>query len=526
MLLLSIARRSARVSLDGLGYVDMLPFHRAVGWWCVATVTLHSLAFSGDYLIRGGLTRWLYACVPLPRHDGAMNTLGLVNFFGLVSFLFAIALGVFSIPRVRRAAYDKFYVVHVVASAGFILFACLHYIPWVWFSLPGIAFYAYDRRVARRSRSLAQRVRARILCEHGSSSIALLTWNSVLPYGPKPGHRWASICVANISAEEWHPFSVIQHDGQTHVLIKGLGDWSQSLCCLASSQATLNIQVEGPFGRTLTKQSTQPRNLLLIAGGVGVSPHVDLLCGIREHEGAKWENVTLLWAVKHREYTAMSSECVDLAALLRAARVLVFVTDRENPLDACESATVSSGSVNAPEIMACTLEVKPLHSKAGFVLACLPAIAGVAAVAWGFEPLLRCVDRYSTNLTTFAIAKRLVPVLVALCLGLPGVLGMALVHALLRHLRPRAVPCAADPEGLAHQLSSGTSRVDENPANEIRVTFAKPDLHSEMAREAELGPMDVHVCGPNRMIKAARQGAQSLTNAGFDVLLDVHDPDL
>lgn len=518
LLLLAVARRSTKVNLDGLGYVDMLPFHRAVGWWCAAMVTVHSLAFSGYYLARGGWTLFWQACFPVPTGgiNDSMNTLGLVNFFGVVSFLCAIGLGVFSMPRVRRAAYDKFYIVHLVTASGFILFACLHYIPWVWFSLPGIAFYAYDRWMARRSRRVAREVTARILVDNGLSSIALLTWNGASPSGPKPGHRWASICVTNVSAREWHPFSVIQHKGQTHVMIKGLGDWSQSLCRMVSEQATLNIRVEGLFGRTLSTSNRQARNLFLIAGGVGVSPHVDLLCGIREHAGAKWETTTLLWAVRHREYTAMSSKCVDLAAISQAARVLVFVTDQPAPSE--ESVTVSSA--RSPESAACAPGAKPFHAKAGFVLACLPAIACVAAVAYSFEPLLDYLDAYSKSLITFAIAKRLVPVLVALCLCFPGAIGVAIMHALLSRVPPASVIGNAGPE------SQQRLTADERPANEVLVTFAKPDLHSEVAREAELGPMEVHVCGPSRMIEAVRCSVRTLRRAGFEVALDVHDPDL
>lgn len=58
------------------------------------------------------------------------------------------------------------------------------------------------------------------------------------------------------------------------------------------------------------------------------------------------------------------------------------------------------------------------------------------------------------------------------------------------------------------------------------MTFAKPDLHGEIAREAELGPTDVQVCGPGRMIEATRQSVRSLTSVGFDILLGIHDPDL
>jgi len=528
VLLLAVARRSVRANLDGLGYVDMVPFHRAVGWWCVAMVTLHSLAFSADYLIRGGLEEWLSACLPFfPDPEESMNTLGLVNFFGLASLLFAIALGALSIPRVRRVAYDKFYAVHIMASVGFVIFASLHYLPWLWFSLPGIAFYAHDRWAARRSRSRPERVRARILSEGSSSCIALLTWSQPSPGGLAPGHRWVSVCAPGVSAQEWHPFSVIQHRGQSHVMIKGLGDWSRSLCRLLSSNAAARVRVEGPFGRTVIKPGRGARSLLLIAGGVGVAPHADLLCGLQAHGCAGWERITLLWAVRHSEYTAMTSACVDLAAMSRSARVLVFVTDREMPLELePREPAARSAAVSDLEGAARAHRVKTLHSRVAFVLACLPAVACVAAAAWSFRPLLRGLDPYSTNLTTFTIFKRAVPEIVALCLDLPVVVGLALAHTLLSRAHRGAPSSAEDPDARSHQLCSGACPAGEGPASDLQVRFSKPDLHKEMALEAEAGILDVHVCGPSRMTEAARQGARTLRKAGLSVRVDVHDPDL
>jgi len=531
LLLLSVSRKTVKMSLDSLGYVDLVPFHRTAGWWCVAMIMIHSVAFFLYYVIAGGWDITLRALLPLAcdesrrmRHGGScMNTLGLVNFFGVVGTLFCIVLAVFSLYRFRRALYEIFYSVHVWTSAGFCLAGALHFFPMIYFMLPAAAFYAFDRLFSRHSRMRHSEVEASIVCQSTLSTIALLTWSTVPPLSDSPGHRWVSICADGVSKTEWHPFSVMESRGKCRVLVKGLGDWSNSVCQSVAAGVPLSVRVEGPFARPLSARSKAVRSLLLVAGGVGVSPFVDLLCSPGLQEGAQRPRVSLLWALKHDEYVGLSA-VVDLTAISRVADVVVFITS-QNP-ESAQAADFVDGSrmIPLPGSSGVPLKGKLLHGATGYLLASVFPLAVVLAsvhLSVTFMPGLR---HSVTTLTGYAFVARLLPVLVALFVALFGNLGLFLLHGL--HGRLQHGAASSGPDEVGERLAFGRAQEDVAGPSRAEVKFAKPDLHAEIERDARLGPLDVQVCGPERMTIAVQRCIRALKKDGLDVSLDVHDPDL
>lgn len=104
-------------------------------------------------------------------------------------------------------------------------------------------------------------------------------------------------------------------DGKNHisVLVKVLGEWTSKLRgniedtsglrgeTEGRPNATLTASIEGPYGHESPYHLTY-ENLLLIAGGIGVSPFFAILSDIlhRKSEGKPClpKNVVLIWAVK------------------------------------------------------------------------------------------------------------------------------------------------------------------------------------------------------------------------------------
>ena len=85
------------------------------------------------------------------------NTEGVFILVGLIGTLAAIALAVFALPRVRRARYDLFYLVHVPAAALFIVMGAVHEFEmqvsrhgtaavWVVFFSVWVAFFSRQQR--------------------------------------------------------------------------------------------------------------------------------------------------------------------------------------------------------------------------------------------------------------------------------------------------------------------------------------------------------------------------------------------
>lgn len=135
------------------------------------------------------------------------------------------------------------------------------------------------------------------------------------------------IRVRELSWLQWHPFSVSSSplDGQHHlsVLIKVLGDWTGKLrdnCSnvLEQSQEGLPCQpysrmtasVEEPYGHDPAYHLAY-ENLILVAGGIGISPLLAILRDImhrtRENKCGLPKNVLVVWAVKRSKELSLLS---------------------------------------------------------------------------------------------------------------------------------------------------------------------------------------------------------------------------
>ena len=79
---------------------------------------------------------------------------------------------------------------------------------------------------------------------------------------------------------------------------------SDSSSAETASGANLQIKTEGPYGRPVRKHNTQSHTLLLVAGGVGISPFVDLLCNMSQD--ATWWHKASSPASSHRTATVPS----------------------------------------------------------------------------------------------------------------------------------------------------------------------------------------------------------------------------
>ena len=201
--LLPIARQSVWLNAAAAGYPEGIAFHRVTGWWCVAQVVVHTVAYTveeameamddyarweeehhgpanhtqhhrerafptahGEYENTKWHAAWkavwvfFWPWAPRLNDDTGKpepNTEGVFILVGLIGTLAAIALAVFALPRVRRARYDLFYLVHVPAAALFIVMGAVHEFEmqvsrhntaavWVASFSIGVAFFSRQQR--------------------------------------------------------------------------------------------------------------------------------------------------------------------------------------------------------------------------------------------------------------------------------------------------------------------------------------------------------------------------------------------
>ena len=491
LLLLAVARRSVFGDWHQVEYPKMIAFHRVVGWWVVALSLLHSVAFGAYFLEEGGWQRLWEACVPVaiscePSEKPCWNTEGLVNGFGVIATLFVSFLGLLSRETVRRRSYNLFYVVHLASSFIFMLFCGLHDFPMAILMFPGLVLYLKDRFAGLRARSACE-VQVDVLCQ-GESNLMLLSWSPTASGSQlAPGTRWLYVREKSISPL-WHPYSMILCGSRAHVLLKGCGDWSTSFFDLASTGAP-RLEMEGPYGKAQggTLPPEHREHLLLVAGGVGISPFVDLLCGFQGH----WQSVKLIWAVRGEEYCGLAA-AIDLQFLSQRAEISIFITSPAVGLAPVVSQRIgpSSTSWKAHNLRTMSLMLS-------FTLILLGAVASDFAVhTWDLS-----VDVHS--LTSFALLHRLVPLLlVALALLVVGLL----------------LP--------GHAAKPRPQAVDERPPATVEVQQAKMDLRALLARQAGLGPLRVKACGPTRMLSAVTEATVALKGSGHQVELEKLESEL
>jgi predicted ferric reductase len=123
-----------------------------------------------------------------------------------------------------------------------------------------------------------------------------------------------------------HPFSLSAAPGPTHLrlTVKSLGDGSARLQALEPGTW---VVAEGPYGAVTAERRTM-RNVLLIAGGVGITPMRALFETMPLHAG---QDLLLLYRARTSADLLFSAE-LELLAGTRGGRVRYLVGDHVGPL--------------------------------------------------------------------------------------------------------------------------------------------------------------------------------------------------
>jgi ferric-chelate reductase len=204
------------------------------------------------------------------------------NVAGEIAILFALAMWVTSIPRVRRKMFELFFYTHHLYTL-YIFFYVLHVgVAYFCMIIPGIFLFLVDRFLRfLQSRESARLLSARLLpCDTVELNFSknpgkTLTINDLLKYVDNIFFLFSLsnltcmqfciiglnynptsimfINVPSISKLQWHPFTVTSNCNmeadKLSIVIKCRGNWSQMLFQqLCSSMEHVKVSVEGPYG--------------------------------------------------------------------------------------------------------------------------------------------------------------------------------------------------------------------------------------------------------------------------------------
>ena len=272
-----LARLPALERLVGFDRLTM--WHRWNGHACIDLILLH-VVFSV----------WGYALldrVSVPKEVstllGGGNYPGMITATAGTALLIAVVVTSVVVVR-RRLGYEVWYAVHLATYAGIAL-GYFHQIPtgnelvlnravddyWRGLYLVTLAVLIVFRVLAPLRDALRYRLRVAAVHYEGLGVVSvLMTGRNLDRLRARPGQFFLWRFLDRRHCWTAHPFSLsAAPDGSSlRITVKALGDHSARM---GELRPGTRVVAEGPFG-VFTEAARQGRNVLLIAGGIGITP--------------------------------------------------------------------------------------------------------------------------------------------------------------------------------------------------------------------------------------------------------------
>ena len=145
-------------------------------------------------------------------------------------------------------------------------------------------------------------------------------------FGYAPGQfAFVSFRSKHVNGEN-HPFtlsSAPSRPGALQFTIRASGDWTRTAAHLSRGD---QARIQGPFGRFGHLFTTPGREMILIAGGIGITPMLSMLRFMADHRDPR--PVTLIWANRSPERVVYAAEMDTLSDKLKGLRIIhMYTTD-------------------------------------------------------------------------------------------------------------------------------------------------------------------------------------------------------
>ncbi|KAL5856331.1 hypothetical protein ACOSQ3_003789 [Xanthoceras sorbifolium] len=345
-LFLPVARGSVLLRLIDIPFDYAVRYHVWLGNLTILLFTLHGLFYVIGWAIQGRL-----------RHELlAWKSTGIAHLPGVISLLVGLMMWVTSLNPVKKQYFELFFYTHQLYII-FVVFLAMHVGDFIFsIAAGGIFLFILDRFLRFcQSRRTVDVLSAKCL-SCGTVELVLskpenLRYNAL---------NFILLQVRELSWLQWHPISVSSSplDGKYHlsVVIKVFGEWTAKLRenILSMSEAEpledlplqhhnkITASVEGPYGPELPYHFMY-ENLILVAGGIGISPFMSLLRDIlhrtREGKPCPATNILIVWAVKKSDELPlfsnfdMESICPFFSNKLNIKTCIYVTQESEPPLE-------------------------------------------------------------------------------------------------------------------------------------------------------------------------------------------------
>eukprot|EP00658_Telonema_sp_P-2_P053193 TRINITY_DN4164_c0_g1_i1.p1 TRINITY_DN4164_c0_g1~~TRINITY_DN4164_c0_g1_i1.p1 ORF type:complete len:386 (+),score=44.30 TRINITY_DN4164_c0_g1_i1:1593-2750(+) len=295
----------------------------------------------------------------------------------LMTTVFWVALVCFGVlPWFRRRHYRWFWLAH---SAYMVLIptVLLHADGAYFFVAPGAVLWLVDI-VARTARGGAEQVETVSAAVVGGTVCQLrFRW----PGGRVREHSPAMFCRVNlpqVSSVEWHPFSLSSspldnectlHVQRSELQGPGMPSWTRRLHALLGSGAPaheLVLQIDGPYGAPLSFECAR---VLLIAGGIGITPMHSTIRYLQQCPEAV-QHARLVWSSRSLDMFEIFSPTVLIPDAILQPKLSLFCTGPE-PTSHGRECSLGDVTPSRPDLLAILSE--ELEQGPTVVYACGPA---------------------------------------------------------------------------------------------------------------------------------------------------------
>ena len=132
-----------------------------------------------------------------------------------------------------------------------------------------------------------------------------------------------TILSPHVSSEE-HPFTIASSPTRLsglEFIVRTTGDWT---CQLKNLQPEDRILINGPFGLFSHLRLPESKELIMIAGGIGITPMLSMLRYMADHNDQR--KITLIWSNQTQKHIIFPREFQNLAVQLKWLRIIHVLT--------------------------------------------------------------------------------------------------------------------------------------------------------------------------------------------------------
>jgi NAD(P)H-flavin reductase len=290
--LLPITRHSVWLYLLNLPHNQIVFIHKYTAFLCLLSVIIKLLSVICCYD-----TQFLFKI----NSDDGGNHLA-----GTLSSIFVILSSVISNNIIRKKFFELFYYSHKILALLIIITASLHYIIVLYYILPAIILYIVDIFLRYKNTYKANYSHLQIIGEEKNNTSCILIYVELLQKIKINPGSYFFICFENISTTEWHPLSImLETNGNLLFCAKDMGkntwthklkEYDYSINKKGSILDNRKIYIQGPYGH-ISVDYKNYENIICVAGGIGITPIINVLQDIDYNKYQKIKKVYLIWVI-------------------------------------------------------------------------------------------------------------------------------------------------------------------------------------------------------------------------------------